>query len=891
MSKKVISYSFGDNFIKRLADHIEADYFNEKMDLQDIENCYCIYKLAKKEIPRILEGRDTFPRFIAWGREIISFIDQMDLEDISNDELKNIQDNAQAGYEVPKSINELLAHIVLIRIQYHEFLEKEKMFSKGTLALFAAEKIDRLAIPEFDKVFFCNFFDLKKTQKRIIKYLLDKELAQVFFQAQEKSCPELEALAQYFGENLVIDRPVKSDYKLQIYSGFDMHSQIGVVREIIKKKQELDKTVIVLPYTDSVVPLLSEISDFGGDFNVSMGYPVQRSSLFTLFSYIINAQQTKKGGAFYARDYLKVIKHPFIKNLKFKQQGQLTRILVHKIEDFLTGAEDSELGGSLFIELSEIENLKMLKELVFEQSGKISAEITQNDISYLLREIHKYAFDIWKDIENLGDLSRVLEEFTRILLEKSFLDVYALNLKIAEQILAMADEFAGISFAAESFSVQDILRIFEDKLKAEKISFTGAPLKGLQVLGLFETRSLDFENVIIMDVNESVLPKLKIHEPLIPRQVMMNLGFNQLELEDAIQRYHFMRLISSAKNVSLIYNNSPEKQRSRFIEELVWREESEQGKLDVLPIIRASFDMSIQPSFGSISKTPKVLKVLKEFTYSPSSINTYLNCPLQFYYQNVLSLKEQEDLLEEPQSRQIGNFMHKLLEDTFLKFIHSRPIIDERFKLIFFKEFDKRFEAEFSQRMKSDAFMLKYIMRYRLEKFLECEKARCGQVEQILGLEMGVDGVISFQEKKGSFKCRLDRVEKLEDESILVIDYKTGNADNIPKSAQKLRSLKDMDRQSIQRSIVSFQLPVYTYFMRKQYPGLPVASCLYSLKNQEMNFFPRKNEQGELEALMETCLKALEFIIDEINNPEIPFESASDAGRNCEFCEFSIMCK
>ncbi|MBU4304008.1 MAG: PD-(D/E)XK nuclease family protein [Candidatus Omnitrophica bacterium] len=842
MREKVITYSFGDNFINRLADYIEAEFFSKSADLsriavvfggkrpglflkrelgkragkafypprffsidefieylaqkkaavrkiQDLEACYRVYKLAEKEIPLILEGRETFSRFLAWAREIISFIDQMDMEDISDDALKNIQDNAEAGYDVPENINRLLAQIVLIRGQYHEFLKKEGLFSKGTLSLFTADNIAQLEIPEFDRVLFCNFFDLKNTQKKVIKHLLDNGRAAIFFQSEEKAWPEQEGLGQYFGEKIIPDKPLKPRYKLDIYSGFDMHSQVGIVRELVKKAADLDKTVIVLPNPDSVVPLLSEISDISPEFNVSLGYPVPRSSLYTLFGYIINSRQTMRDDAFYAKDYLKVLKHPFIKNLRLKHDGQLTRILAHKIEDILTGSEENPLGGSLFVKLADIEDLELLHTLVLGQARKTYTDITKADIRSMIREIHRYAFEIWQDIKTFNDLADALDEFMDVLIDKSFLDVYALNLKISERVYSLRDEFRSMSFAQEHFSGNDILKIFDEKLKTEKISFTGIPLKGLQVLGLFETRSLDFENVIIMDVNESILPKLKIHDPLIPRQVMMNLGFNQLELEDAIQRYHFMRLIASAKTVSLVYDNSPEKQRSRFIEELIWDREMSAGKLNVVPITRASFNLNVLPASVSIAKTDAVLNALEKFTFSPSGINTYLNCPLQFYYQYMLCLKEQEDLLEEPQSRQIGNFIHKLLEDSYKTFINAQPVIDEKFRLFFFKEFEKRFDAEFSQRMKSDSFMLKQIMRYRLEKFLENEAERCVGVKQLIGLELGVEDRIDFKQKKVPFKCRIDRVDRMEDGAIIVIDYKTGNIDSIPKNAQKLKAL------------------------------------------------------------------------------------------------------
>ena len=109
-----------------------------------------------------------------------------------------------------------------------------------------------------------------------------------------------------------------------------------------------------------------------------------------------------------------------------------------------------------------------------------------------------------------------------------------------------------------------MFRIFMNKLDHKPIAFSASPLKGLQILGLLETRSLNFENVLILDVNENSLPKLKIYEPLVPREVMISLGLNRLEKEEEIQRYQFKRLLSGARKVYLIYEESSKKEKAGF---------------------------------------------------------------------------------------------------------------------------------------------------------------------------------------------------------------------------------------------------------------------------------------------------------------------------------------
>ena len=142
----------------------------------------------------------------------------------------------------------------------------------------------------------------------------------------------------------------------------------------------------------------------------------------------------------------------------------------------------------------------------------------------------------------------------------------------------IVDEIRQAVFSEEPFPVEDLFKIFSEKIEREIVAFSGSPLKGLQILGLFETRALNFKHVIVMDVNEGVLPHVNLYEPLIPREVMISLNLDRLEQEEEIQRYQFMRLISSAKTVHLVYQESRDKERSRFVEELIWDAEKKCGQ-------------------------------------------------------------------------------------------------------------------------------------------------------------------------------------------------------------------------------------------------------------------------------------------------------------------------
>lgn len=834
--------------------------------VRDLDASFIIYKLAQKIAPDILKGRESFSQFLGWAQEVLKFIEAADQEDIQVKSLENIQFKAEIGYDVPENINKLLESIIALRSAFHSKLEEKNEFSRGLMYLKASEYIDKADFSEFDVIAFCGFFYLHNTENRIIKSLCDSKKAVFISQGKPG-----EWAAQAKEDNI------------SIYAGFDAHSQACLAREIIKKTKNLDKTVVVLPDSQNLIPLLSELASCVKDFNVSMGYPLNRSSLYSLFECIFKAQEMRDNGKYYSKDYLNALTHPLIKGLKLFQNQSAARVVIHKIEEAILGIERTSLSGSLFIKPSQVEDSVELLDMALESALAMGIAANRDEIKNVIKRLNRILFIAWESIDNFYDFSQALEVLMDELAGKSFLGSYPLNLKMAEKIFSIKEELENASFKDEAFPQDDIFKIFRAKLNAEKISFTGSPLKGLQVLGLFETRSLNFENVIIMDVNESVLPSLKIYEPLIPREVMIGLGLNRLEKDEEIQRYHFRRLIESAKNVHLIYQDTPEKEKSRFIEEIIWQKEKALKKIKTVQIPRASFSVKVMPKKIEIEKNAQVVNFLKSLEYSASSINTYLHCPLKFYYQYVLGLKEKEDLLDEPEGADIGTFIHELFEKTFGVFLGKRPVIDAEFKDMFFKALDKKFENEFKKKLKSDAFLVKEILDVRLERFLESESKR--QVRRILSLEKTFKGRLKLACGEFAVKAIVDRIDMLDNESLLVIDYKTGSSDIMPSSnVEKIKSA-GFSREAAKNSVKSFQLPIYLHLVSgaAEFKGREANAALYFIKEPGIE---------ELKgSLMDVYMQALDGVMSGLLNPDTPFKADLSSQQNCSYCPFFYLCR
>jgi ATP-dependent helicase/DNAse subunit B len=858
--------------------------------LSGLDACYSIFKLIQSQKPDILKNRKSFADFLPWAKEFVSFMDQIDLENIADERLRNIENNADIGYEVPESLNNFLGEIVDIRRLYHNWMRKTRRYSRGFLYLSAAGAVDKIHLDEYEDIIFCNFFKLHSTEKIILKSLFKKRKASLFFQKDENDWEEFKQLENELQIKITVPQVKKYQNSIKIYAGFDIHSQIGIVKEIIKElsaDNRLKDTVIVLPKSDALIPLLSEISCFSDDYNVSMGYPVSCSSLCDVLNLIIRAQKNKHNGKYYSKDFLALLMHPLIKNIE-AEDARLTRIIVHKIEEILVGEIKTDFSGSIFVDFSLFERSEILFDNVLDECRHIMPSLGKEDIRQTLNFIDEQVFKAWDKITGTASFIRQMTGFINMLIEKSMLKSFSLNLKVAEKVLDILSQFRITDNEDLIIDKIECFKIFEDMLRQEKIAFSGAPLKGLQILGLFETRALTFENVIIIDVNESVLPKLSVNEPLVPRGILASLGLDRLETEERIQRYQFMRLISSAQNVHLVYNDSPSEQRSRFIEEIIWEQEKNEKKIKANIVPRAFFDCDVQNKKGYVAKNEKMLKLLKNLTFSATSLNVYIKCPMQFYFKYVLGLSEKNNLLEDIESREIGTFIHKLLEDEFSRLLNKEYLIDDSFKKRFFNKFENYFTSEFSHRMQSDGFMIKQILQYRLERFLAQEQKR--NVKKIIALEIGLKNQIRLKSHTIDFKCRIDRIDQIEKKKLLVIDYKTGSTDALPAGLLTLqKNLEDLQRKNIKSALRSVQLPLYLFCAKQEYRDYDISSALYNLRNLKIDEFPKPKENQHQEEIMECVFIMLDKLINDLFDIDQPFE-ADGSDENCRYCPFINIC-
>ena len=941
----VITYPFGERFVPAIADYIEDNYLKRGADLSslafvfgghrpalflrrelaerlnktvypprfftidefvrfmvarrkpaglfsEVDSRYHIYRLSQELAPDILRGRNTFSRFLPWAGEIVSFIGELDLEAVKDEALRGVKGNASIGYDVPEAINRLLVHMGDMRARFHDEQTRLGRYTREFLYLLAAQAAGDEKFDDFEQVFFCNFFYLHATEKEIMSSLRRQGKATLMFQGDERQWPVLADTAKALGCRIIPTGEGRAAGSIKLYAGYDTHSQVSAVREIVSDPAARRNGVLLVPDTEAVLPLIAGVAPLLGEYNISMGYPLKRSSFHALLRCVMAAQKSRKSDSYYTSDYLRAIGHPLIKNTRMGERPDVTRITVHTIEQFMVGSQESPLAGSLFVKLADIENKEALQSSALEAIAGAGVYIDREKVRGIIRELHRLLFSMWEPLETFAALADTVDEFVGVLAEYSFMDAYPLNSKAAEALLVLAGEFRRAEFSAEKFEQDELFSIIEQRLEEARISFTGSPVKGFQVLGMLEARSLGFDTVIAMDMNESIVPYIGHQNALVPRDVMLELGLRRLEKEEEIQRYHFMRLIAGAKNVHLVYSTHPKNERSRFIEELVWSGQKESKTLSVMPVRMLGFDVSAAKTGRPVPKDESIRGFLSAYRYSPTAIDTYLHCPLKFYFRFVLRLAEKENIDEEPGSADIGAFIHCVLESAFKRFINRAPVIDGQFRASFARELDEMFEERFASRMKSDAFLLKEVIVHRLSEFLDNEMRRAGaEIREIAAVERRFSEDIVLGEKTFRFSARIDRIDRLNDGTLLIIDYKTGSV-AVPGKLSTLREmLPDFNRESIKKAVRSFQLPVYFEIAQKAFPGSTLDAVLYNLRNCEMkNYFTEKNP-GEKTEKVRIVREALAFVLKEIADPSVPFVPDDTNPAMCGYCPFYNMCR
>jgi ATP-dependent helicase/nuclease subunit B len=682
--------------------------------------------------------------------------------------------------------------------------------------------------------------------------------------------------------------------EIYFYSSADAHGQVYALQTLLGTKEEdvksfLDNTAIVLPSPDTLFPLLRQgISMIDEEsYNISLGYPLQRTPVFAFLNNIMELITTMDGDRIYLPEYLNFVLHPYTKNIYLNGSAEITRIMFHVLEEALT-----RYRTKAFVSLKEIEEDDRFLQLCAEripQDGNVPAKELLKEH---LRSIHRNTIEKFLSFEDVKDFSLKCTELLTYIFNNSTARLHPLFHPFSESFVRSLEIISCSLMKDIAFSERSsYFTFFRKYLMTCYTPFEGTPLKSLQVLGFLETRNLKFERLFILDVNEEALPDTRKEDTLLPFRAREILGLPTYQDRDDLAAYYFETLLSGAKEVHLFFIENDKKERSRFVEKLLWRRQKKDRTIETKNYIQSlQYKIDLKSNLPKeIRKTDNVAGFLRELPYSASSLDLYLRCGLQFYYSSVLRLDRKEELSGDIEKADIGKFVHNVLSRYFLerkgRTLTQEDIDIAGLELLINRAFDK----EYGERPAGAVYLLKKQIKKHLRDFFEKYLSPLVRHEAVTIIACEED--IRIKKDLFNLRGRIDAVIKKGGKTV-VIDYKTGASPDYLKV--NFEKLDISSRITWNEAIGSIQLPFYLMLYSEQNgTAIKDLEAMFLLLGRsfinreiELPLFSGEDGEDKYKILKDVIFHLLEEIID----PGIPFMPAHDRKKTCPDCGYRFIC-
>jgi len=757
-----------------------------------------------------------------------------------------------------------------------------------------------------ETVLFIGFNALNLAQKRLFNYLKNKGKALFYWDTD--TYYHLNEI-QEAGDFLRINFEVLNQEKDKIPSNFNTPgkkinlfgvpgnvAQAKSLSYILKKynnwekiKKNPENTVIVLTDESMLFPVLHSLPEDIETFNITMGYPLNDTALFSLIMYFLRIQQsvnkqTDGKSAFYYKEVIAILNHPYIFSA-YKKSAE-------KIINIINAQQINYVGQDLLLR-----DKKELYELIF---TPISDE---NQATGLLNRLLNILFIVFNKLpkEKQGSVE---EEY----IYQTYITVKRLNELIVKH--------------AENIELNNEIttQLLKQLLRSVRVPFESKSTNGMQIMGLIETRNVDFENVILLNANEGVLPNLNRAPSLISESMRHAFGLPVLKYQDAIFAYFFYRLLQRAKNINIVYNNltgtSMAGELSRFVQQI--REES---NIEFNEYQLTQHLDTANKHIITIEKDETVLTLLNDYVvkngkakryFTATALDSYLSCSLKFYYRYLAGIKEPEQVEEDFSPVDMGIIIHYAMEGIYQSVIdkNNSPIVTQKdikniYTLIegfivdaFKKHYNK---SEFSNfNFAGNLLVIKEVIKKYIKTILKFDEKQAPfeiiNLEDENSFETSFSFVYNEIEKEVGLKGIIDRIDK-KDSIYRLIDYKTGKADKIfNKFSQLFQPL--MNR----RKKAPFQLFIYGILFKQHdnYKGKPSMPGVYDLRNMHKADFDaslffgnakakEKIDENNFKNYIDEFETGLSELLAELFNPDIAF-SQTEHEENCGYCPYKAIC-
>ena len=840
--------------------------------IQLLFHFYTIYKSVEK-------NPDSFDTFSTWALTVLQDFNEVDQHLINTKDiflyLRDIErlkkwsvNGTFKETELMKDHYSFLEKLNIYYDAFYEFLLKENIGYQGLIYREACKKIDIFLERNANKkFFFIGFNALNTAEELLFQKILESGNSEIYWDLDEtffngnhqagKFIRKYKKEWKYYNKNdlKTLGDSFTAPKKIQVIGAAKNNTQIKYIGEILEDITDFKNTALVLADETLLPVTLNSLPKNINAINITMGYPLKdiptTSLLFSIFQLFISQEKLQKSviNEYYHKDVVRFFKHQSIYGL------------ITTIDNFTAEiAKDNQT----FIKQSYLEHF--LKDEI-------------EEVKTVILNLFKPFDSVGNFIDRILGLIHILKEEVNPL-EKEYLFRFYTAFT---QLKTLQNEFHYFT------DLKTLSLFFKQLISSESLSFQGEPLKGLQLMGMLETRVLDFENIILASANEGILPASSQQNSFIPFDVKVEYGLPTYREKDAIFSYHFFRLMQRAKNVFILYNTEHDVlgsgEKSRFVTQL------EMMRTDIVQKIVSPKVVTQNVKLKEIAKNASVFERLEEYGksgISPSALTNYLYNPVSFYKQKILRIKEFDDVEETVAYNTLGTVVHETLDELYKpfigEFIHVETIseMEKRAKDLVVKHFKLQFKNGDISTGKNrlifevaNRFVVNFLSQ---EKDLLKDKNNQLKIlatEENLSAEIIIDG-IDFPIK---IHGQVDRVDELNGE-IRIIDYKSGMV-----QAAELKVL-DFERLREKEQYKAIQVLIYAYLYSKEKKhdfSKNLKAGIYSFKNLNSGFLAinfssnyRNPDTIITKEKLDEFLVEIKEYITEIYNPDFHFIEPAD---------------
>lgn len=852
------------------------DFVAEISGLRYAGTLHLLFRLYEACLDQEGVQQESFAEFIKWGQTLLQDFNEADRYLVDTDRLfdtlgalNEIRNWTPDGSSTPMMDRQIAfwKNLAPIYSRFRASLAEEGLAYQGMAYRAAVSGLTAYEATQGDvRYIFIGFNALNTAEDRIIQQLLEKPGSRIYWDADPHYIDNPVHDAGHFLRKHLRDWPSLSSGLAGTRRHFENPRSIrlvGIPKSVAQAKYcgsllselfaedpaGIENTALVLGDEALLTPVLHALPAEIPAVNITMSYPVRHSPIAQLFDLLLEMRIRKAPEGWRVPQLLVLLAHPYLQSW-FQSLGfEPTQGRAYLIRENLYYADGDTLEAMGLPETARDLLLPSPKGTPRNHAENLEA------ITRALKPVYQKAGDPLQ-LEYLFHFNQLFNQ--------------------------LIQHTGAYPFVSDLKSLQ---LLYRQLLAEEKVDFEGQPLSGLQVMGMLESRNLDFDTVIITSVNEGILPSGESNASFIPFDVKREFGMPTYKEKDAVYTYHFYRLLQRASRVVICYNTEPEVveggEPSRFINQL---------RTD--PVLGAQTELSFAvPETGSgrpaelqIHKGPELMERLREMAgsgFSPTSLSRFISDPLLFYQRNVLGLEESLELEETVAANTFGTVLHNALEELYRPLegaILNRENLTElraRSDDAIERAFRKNYLRDGKARGKN--LIALQVLRQHLEHFLDSETARAGKhririlgVEKKIRRELAVPGLQHPVTLKGT----VDRIEEV-DGQVRIVDYKTGQVSPADLRISEWDSLRtEPDRAK------AFQVLCYALLYAGGSGILPGKAGVVSFKNLGAGYqwfgvrtAPRQTEEHLRENTLSAFREVLHALLLEVFNPAVPFEA------------------